>query len=343
MCGAVHRIGVKSMTVYDLLNAVTSGNLDHSLRCIHGSGEVEYLRRRAQIISGAEQFSRLYPLRNDVRVYFAPDNADISLDIGDMHISAADSRNVAVIVDFHGGDEINISAGELCGKITLPTCENEGDLGAMLSELCTEIPDVTGFDMVLDSGGEPLGALEIRHAVRAVLCSRFGSESEFQKVDLRLFFAGYSLCVTDISSAEPIDYSLCELPDGIVSEDDFYTRLPELAAKSDSSRILDISRYFAEKRRSTLIGEAIVNGDITEFFRLADQTSDSCPEVGAALLLSSRLISGDGATIVGKGCIQAFVPTYTAAGYVGEMERIYGEGSCRSLVIGSTGAVEICG
>lgn len=330
------------MTVFDLVNSVTSGNFDHSLRCLHGSGDVEYLRRRAQIISGAEQFSRLYPLRNDVQVYFTPENDDISLDIGSMHISAADSRNVAVIVDFHGDDEINVSAGELSGKVTLPTCENEGDLGAMLSEMCAEFPDITGFDMVLNSGGEPLGAAEIRHAVRAVLCSRFGSEPDFQKVDLRLFFAGYSLCVTDIPSAEPIDFSLCELPDGVISEEDFYDRLPELAAESDSSRILEISRYFAEKRRSTLIGEAIVNGDITEFFRLADQSSDSCTEVGIALILSSRLISGDGATIVGKGCIQAFVPTYTAAGYVSEMERIYGEGRCRSLMIGSSGAVEIC-
>lgn len=331
------------MTVYDLLNAVTSGNLDHSLRCVHGTGEVEYLRRRAQIISGAEQFSRLYPLRNDVRVYFAPENADISLDIGDMHISAADSRNVAVIVDFHGSNEINISAGEKSGKLMLPTCENEGDLGAMLSEMCAEFPDITGFDMVLESGGEPLEASEIRHAVKAVLCSRFDSESDLQKIDLRLFFAGYSLCMTDIPSAEPIDYSLCELPDGIVSEDDFYADLPELAAEFDSPKILDISRYFAEKRRSTLIGEAIANGDITEFFRLTDRTSDSRTDVGIALILSSRLISGDGATIVGKGCIQAFVPTYAAAGYVSEMKRIYGEGSCRSLVIGSSGAVEICG
>lgn len=331
------------MTVYDLLNAVTSGNLDHSLRCVHGSGEVEYLRRRAQIISGTEQFSRLYPLRNDVWVFFAPENAGISLDIGDIHISASDSRNVAVIVDFHGGDEINVSAGESFGKVMLPTCETEGDLGAVLSEICSEFPDITGFDMVLESGGEPLGALEIRHAVRAVLCSRFVSASDLQKVDLRLFFAGYSLCVTDVPSAEPIDCSLCELPDGIVSEDDFYAELPELAAVSDSSRLLDISRYFAEKRRSTLIGDSIVNGDITEFFRLADQSSDSRPEVGIALMLSSRLISGDGATIVGKGCIQAFVPAYTADGYVSAMERIYGEGSCRSLVIGSSGAVEICG
>lgn len=330
------------MTVYDLVNAVTSGKFDHSLRCLHGSEEVEYLRRRAQIISGTEQFSRLYPLSNDVQVYFAPENSDISLDIGDMHISAADSRNVAVIVDFHSGDEINVSAGESSGKMILPACENEGELGEMLSEICAEFPDITGFDMVLESGGEPLGAVEIRHAVRAVLCSRFGSESEFHKVDLRLFFAGYSLCVTDILSAEPIDFSLCELPDGVVSEDDFYDRLPEIAAESDWSQVLDISRYFAEKRRSMLIEESIVNGDITEFFRLADQSSDSHPEVEAALILSSRLISGDGATIVGKGCIQAFVPTYAAAGYVGEMERIYGEGRCRSLVIGSSDAVEIC-
>lgn len=330
------------MTVYDLLNAVTSGDFDHSLRYLHGSGEVEYLRRRAQIISGAEQFSRLFPLRNDVQVYFAPENADISLDIGDVHISAADSRNVAVIVEFHDGGEINVSAGESSGKVTLPTCENEGDLGAMLSEICAEFPDITGFDMVLDSGGNPLGAAEIRLAVRAVLCSRFGSGSELQNVDLRLFFAGYSLCVADIPSAEPKDFSLCELPDGVVSEEEFYDRLPELAAESDWSRILDISRYFAEKRRSTLIGESIVNGDITEFFRLADQSSDSRPEVGAALILSSRIISGDGATIVGKGCIQAFVPTYTADVYVSEMERIYGEGRCRCLVIGSSGAIEIC-
>lgn len=330
------------MTVYDLVNAVTSGNLDHSLQCLHGSGDVEYLRRRAQIISGTEQFSRLYPLSNDVRVYFAPENADISLDIGDIHISAADSRNVAVIVDFHGGDEINVSAGESSGKVALPTCENEGNLGEMLSEICAEFPDITGFDMVLESGGEPLGAVEIRHIVSAVLCSRFDSDPDIQKVDLRLFFAGYSLCVTDIPSAEPIALSLCELPDGVVSEDDFYDRLPELVAESDWSRILVISRYFAEKRRSMLIEESIVNGDITEFFRLADQSSDSRPEVGAALILSSRLISGDGATIVGKGCIQAFVPTYTAAGYVNEMERIYGDGRCRSLVIGSSGAVEIC-
>ena len=62
-------------------------------------------------------------------------------------------------------------------------------------------------------------------------------------------------------------------------------------------------------------------------------------------MLSRRFLGESGAVRVHgggfAGTIQAFVPTYLAADYAAEMERVFGEGSCYVLTVRPVGGYEL--
>jgi galactokinase len=106
--------------------------------------------------------------------------------------------------------------------------------------------------------------------------------------------------------------------------------------------------------------EALERGDFDEFLKLVTESgysswmlgqncysSSSVEEQGlsVALAVSEIILKGKGAWRVHgggfAGTIQAFVPNDVLEEYVGQLQAVFGEGSCHRLMIRSTGATHL--
>lgn len=196
-----------------------------------------------------------------------------------------------------------------------------------------------------------------------------------QPIDFDFSGSGYSLCIVDTKGSHSDlsdDYSLipadmracarCLGADvlGDADEDEFYAKLPEIREKCGDRAVLRAAHFFAETERARLEGEALERGDTEEFFRLVNQSGDSSAfllqnlyspkraddrELMVGILAAKRFLRGSGAVRVHgggfAGTIQAFVPAYAAKEFAAELDRIFGEGSCKVLSIRPVGGIEI--
>lgn len=187
--------------------------------------------------------------------------------------------------------------------------------------------------------------------------------------------AGYSLCITDTKGSHAdltpdyvavpteMKHVAAELGCEVLrqaDEEGFYSRLPELRKVCNDREILRAAHFFSENRRAQYEAEALENGDTSEFFEIVNESGASSAdllqnlyscrkpenqEIPLAIMLSKRFLGSDGAVRVHgggfAGTIQAFVPTYRAADYAAEMERVFGENSCYILSVRPVGGVEL--
>lgn len=187
--------------------------------------------------------------------------------------------------------------------------------------------------------------------------------------------AGYCLCITDTKGshsdltddyvAVPVEMkSVAKALGGEVlrqtDENAFYEQLPVLRNTLSDRAILRAAHFFGENARAALEAEALDNGNIMRFFELVRESGDSsanllqnlysCKKpheqgISVALMMSRRILCGKGACRVHgggfAGTVQAFVPLEDAEKYSGEMNRIFGEGSCYVLSVRPVGGVEI--
>lgn len=198
---------------------------------------------------------------------------------------------------------------------------------------------------------------------------------EIKPIDFDFSCSGYSLCIVDTKGSHSDlsdDYSLIPADMracaeclgaevlGDAGEEAFYEKLPEIREKCGDRALLRGAHFFAETERARLEGEALERGDTSEFFRLVNESGDSSAfllqnlyspkraearELMVGILAAKRYLRGSGAVRVHgggfAGTIQAFVPAYAAKGFAEELDRIFGEGSCRVLGIRPVGGVEI--
>ncbi len=196
-----------------------------------------------------------------------------------------------------------------------------------------------------------------------------------QPIDFDFSSSGYSLCIVDTKGSHSDlsdDYSqipadMCACAEclganflGDADEDAFYGNLPEIREKCGDRAVLRAAHFFAETERARLEGEALERGETEEFFRLVNQSGDSSAfllqnlfspkrandrELMVGILAAKRFLRGSGAVRVHgggfAGTIQAFVPSYAAREFSAELDRIFGEGSCKVLSIRPVGGIEI--
>ena len=201
------------------------------------------------------------------------------------------------------------------------------------------------------------------------------AEPVIKQVDFDFSGAGYSLCITDtkgshadltpdyIAVPEEMKSVAKELGAEVlrdVDEEGFYKAIPELRKSCSDRAILRAAHFFDENRRAQEEAQALENGDTEGFFQLVRESGDSSyqllqnvysskrpenQEMPLAIMLSKRLLNGSGAVRVHgggfAGTIQAFVPNYLAQTYAAEMDRIFGEGSCKILSIRPVGGTEL--
>lgn len=198
---------------------------------------------------------------------------------------------------------------------------------------------------------------------------------QITNVDFDFERAGYSVCITDTkgSHADLSDeYSAvasemkhvakalgCEFLRE-ADEEEFYEKLPELRESCTDRELLRAAHFFAENRRAAEEAQALADGDTERFFELVNESGTSSAEllqnlyssktpqsqqIPLAIMLSKRFLGESGAVRVHgggfAGTIQAFVPSYLAADYAAEMERVFGTGSCYVLTIRPVGGYEL--
>ena len=196
-----------------------------------------------------------------------------------------------------------------------------------------------------------------------------------ERIDFDPGDAGYCICITDTGSSHADlsdDYSAVSAEMKHIAqamghtvlreadEEEFYRLIPELRKVCTDREILRVAHFYAENERAFLEAQALRNGDTEEFFELVNASGDSSAQllqnlyppsspqsqpIPLAIMLSKRILGGSGAVRVHgggfAGTIQAFVPIYTVREYIGEMERVFGAGSCHVLSVRNVGGVRL--
>ena len=186
---------------------------------------------------------------------------------------------------------------------------------------------------------------------------------------------GYCLCITDTRSSHADlteDYAAIrrEMESVAVhfgkpclrqvSEVAFFDAVPKLRETCSDRAIIRAAHFFEENSRAKFEAQALKEGNIEYFLELVrksghssatllqNQYSCSDPEnqaITLAIMTSRKLLGDKGAVRVHgggfAGTIQAFVPVELAERYIAEMDRIFGENSCRKLRIRPVGGVQI--
>ena len=279
---------------------------------------------------------------------------------------------VFTLSDVQPGSGLSSSAAyEMLISTMIDKCLGSGDSGAAANAAAGQYAENVYFgkacglmDQMISSVG---GAVFIDFMTP--------EEPEIRTVGYDLSEAGYSLCITDTRESHSdltADYS--SVPEEMKSvavrlgceylrdadEEKFYEMIPQLREQCSDRAILRAAHFFAENRRARQEFEALEAGDTETFFELVNESGRSSAELlqnlypagdpsrqglTLAIMMSRRFLGGNGAVRVHgggfAGTIQAFVPTYQAEEYSAEMDRIFGEGSCKILRIRPEGSIEI--
>lgn len=186
---------------------------------------------------------------------------------------------------------------------------------------------------------------------------------------------GYCLCITDTKSShadltddyvairsemEKVAAHFGKPHLRFVSEVAFYDAIPKLRETCSDRAIIRAAHFFEENTRAKSEAQALKEGNVEHFLELVrksghssatllqNQFSCSDPEnqaITLAIMISRKFLGDRGAVRVHgggfAGTIQAFVPVNLADEYIAEMNKLFGENSCKKLRIRSVGGIEI--
>lgn len=144
-----------------------------------------------------------------------------------------------------------------------------------------------------------------------------------------------------------------------VNENLFYGSLKNLREQVSDRAVMRAIHFFEEDRRVLKAVQAIKNDDIDAFLEAINSSGESswkllqnthatgsCAQaMTLALALSEKYLGKKGACRVHGGgfggTILTFVPKADRAGYIAEMEGVFGEGACTELSVRPTGTTKV--
>ena len=198
------------------------------------------------------------------------------------------------------------------------------------------------------------------------------SEPTVEKLDFDIKSKGYSLCIINTGGSHSDlteDYASVTSEMRSVSllmgkpnlrcceEADFLHRIPYIRTLVGDRACMRAMHYFAENRRVDAQKEAIKKGDFDRFFELVTESGNSSfkylqnaytvknvKEQGIPLALAISERHSRACRLHGggfAGTIQAYVKNDVLDSFVGEIEAIFGNGSCKVLNLRKHGTVII--
>ena len=226
--------------------------------------------------------------------------------------------------------------------------------------------------------GKPCGLMDqTASAVGNIIAIDFKNPEnpEVERIDFDFSAAGYALCIID-SHASHADLTdeYAAIPGELgkvcalfgekylrdVSEEEFYSRIPEVRKAAGDRALLRAIHVFEENRRVELQIEALRAGDFDSFLgyvaesglsswrflqNVAPTGSREKQEVASALALAEKHLEGRGACRVHgggfAGTIQAFVPDDMLEDFCAKMDAALGSRSCHVLSVRPQGGVRL--
>ena len=263
------------------------------------------------------------------------------------------------------------AAFEVLVATILNTLYNGGGIPALELAQAAQAAENTWF-------GKPCGLMDqTASAVGGFVAIDFADPTRpvVRKIDVDFAASGYAAVIVDTGASHADlneDYAgiAREMKDvaralGAAvlrerSRQDVVANLPRLREAAGDRAVLRALHFSDENERALRQAEALQQGRFEEFLRLVVESGrsswmlcqncyppDAVREQGipVALALSETLLGQRGAWRVHgggfAGTILAFVPRDLLAGYLREMQAVFGEGSCRSLSIRQQGAGRI--
>lgn len=186
---------------------------------------------------------------------------------------------------------------------------------------------------------------------------------------------GYALCIVDTGGSHAdltneyaaIKNEMCAVAEHFgktvlreVDEAQFIADIPAVRQKCGDRAVLRAFHFFADTKRAEQEKEALQKDDFTEFLRLVNESGRSSfmynqnayaisdpafQGIGVGLALTERFLNGVGACRLQGGgfggTIQVFLPTEMLADYQQEIEKVFGEGSCKIMRIRTDGSKKV--
>jgi galactokinase len=280
-----------------------------------------------------------------------------------LKIGGIEARTVSQVI---GGSGLSSSAAfEVAVGNMLNHLYNDGKVTPVQIAMAGQYAENTHFS-------KPCGLMDQMACSIGGLVYMDFSKPLFEPVDFDFNSCGYRLCITDTKSSHAgltgeyaaITAEMGEIARYFgkdylsqVNECDFYADIAKLRAISDRA-VLRAIHFFGENARVKKQVNALTNGDFSAFLKLVNESGDSSFEylqniyaktheqgLAIAIALSKRILSGNGACRVHgggfAGTIQAFVPQSLLDDYCNEMDRVFGERSCKVLKICQSGGGKV--
>ncbi|MCL1819745.1 MAG: galactokinase [Oscillospiraceae bacterium] len=222
--------------------------------------------------------------------------------------------------------------------------------------------------------GKPSGLMDqMASSVGGFICIDF-LDTTVTPIDFDFSSSGYTLCVVDTKGSHAdltADYAAIPLEMRAVAEffgkqylrdvDEraFRDKIAEIRAAAGDRAVLRAMHFFADNERVEKQAAALSGGSFEEYLRLVIESGRSsfmCLQniyagereqgLAVALALSERVLSGRGGAwrVHGggfAGTVQAYVPNGILDEYRAEIEKVFGDGTCRGLKIRSVGGTRV--
>lgn len=184
------------MTLFELISRITSGELDDQLKKLYGSSERNIMKNRARYLSAAENFSRLYPECDEIRVFSVGGAFEISGGWTEAQngkiLAASVNADIIAIAALNNEDKMNF-AFDKSEEFTIDTGnlpENEKDIkAAAVAEMIRIFEEngiaCGGLDVYISSEiPEMAGESAAFEVISAMIINGFFGENRFNAAEL---------------------------------------------------------------------------------------------------------------------------------------------------------------
>ena len=179
------------MKIYELISGLSDGRFDEQLKMLYGNSERAVLRNRARYLSAAENFSKLYPECEEIRVFSASGRTEVGGNHTDHQhgcvFAAAVSLDIIGIVKFHDDGVIRIkSEGYMADEIELSSFEvNEAEKG-------TSAALIRGIAAKFTEIGVKIGGFDAYFTSEVLSGSGLSSSAAFEVIIATIIDRGYN-------------------------------------------------------------------------------------------------------------------------------------------------------
>ncbi len=172
------------MTIYDFSNKISNGGMDELFLQMYRQTDMEKLRQRARYLNAAENFSKLYPQREEIHVFSVPANTEIcgnhmNYQCGCV-FTAAVTLDILAIVAYHDESVIRIScegvkAIEIDISDLSDIAKSDSKISAVICGIVSDFiekgMEICGFDAYITSDITAESGLSTSAALEILICN----------------------------------------------------------------------------------------------------------------------------------------------------------------------------